>query len=728
MSKYIQQSMRCILLGGSMVTCSAVAAAAAPLDESTGQPALEEIVVTARSKSESLQSVPDSISAFTSVQIERANIQSVADVARLSPGLNFRDGSSYRVGNYDLRIRGIGQGQQGWPAASVLIDGVPADSPEAVQNLSFSTIEQVEVLRGPQSALYGAGAIAGALNITTRRPTNELQSDARVYYGNGNNFRAGTSVSGAIVPDKVLARFTANYIDDDGRFESKTNGVDLGFTNQRDFAGRVLINLADNLEVDVNGSYLSGRNGLSYQERLPSAAYLNTFDGFYNSRAKAGEDQREIGRFTTRVNWEPGDLKVSAVGAYTSTKYDDYGDSCFDDVNDPQFGLPTGGVACLTGTVVYGDDALPGQNRTLNANLYDKYETYFGELRIGSNDNGPVQWIAGASSMRRDYLSGLALETEVVGQAINTTVYGRADAKVDEWWGVFGQLQVEFGRFELTMNGRYDHQEYRNTAYRDPTKAVLVPVTDAQGNLISTQVNEAEKFQPKVQLSYDVTDEVMVYGTVSRGFRPGYYNSGGYAAPETTTNYEAGFKSRLLDRRVTLNAAAFHIDYSNQQVSTTIAAPPFRATSTVPKTKIDGVEAELNVQLTSALSIGSSATYLHAELTNGTDSPKSPEWSGSLSVDFEQPVSSTAWTFRAHADDSFHTSQYLALGNTQQVESNHFLNARVGVENDTLGFWLVGTNLSDTQESQIASGINPYYFVRYPTQPRSYGVEVRAQF
>lgn len=724
----VVRSARIILLAGSMMASPVLAVAATDQPPSAeNATSVNEVVVTARNKAEKLQSVPDSITAFTSAQIVRANIQSVADIARLTPGLNFRDGSSYRIGNYDLRTRGIGQGQQGWPAVSVVIDGVPVDSPEAVANLSFSSIEQVEVLRGPQSALYGAGAIAGAINVTTRRPTNDLSGDASVFYGNGNDLHAGASVSGAIIQDRVLGRLTVNYINDDGRFKSQTNGDNLAPINQRDIEARVLIRLTDRLEADLTGSYLTGVDGLSYQQRLPSVAYINTFGLYQDNRAEPGEARRDLGRATARLTWDLGGVKVSGIGAYTTTRMNDAGDYCFDDVNHPQFALSTGGEVCPGAVKVYGNAAQTGQNQDEVQYLVDNYKTYYGEVRAASDNPGPISWIVGASGMHRDYLSGIATARIVAGQVDPVIQSSRADAKVDRWWGVFGQLQGELGRFELTFNGRYDDQEYTNTTYTDTSEAVLVPVTDSQGNTIPTQVNKATSFQPKGQISYRVSDNIMIYTTISRGFRAGYYNSGGYAKPETTVNYEAGIKSALFNHSVVFNVAVFHIDYSNQQVSVTTFTAPFRSTTTVPKTTINGAEAELTYRVNPALSFGASLACLDAKLADGTYSPKAPKFSGAAYMDYEQAISGS-WSFRAHVDDSFHTSEYLALEDTQRINANQFLNAKIGVEDRRIGFWFVGTNLTNTQEDQISGSINPYYFVRYPAQPRSYGIEVRAKF
>ncbi len=174
---YYRRKLSATVLSAAAALTAGVAWGADAADE--GQAAssgsLEEITVTARRREENLQSVPDSITAFTAATIVNSGIKTIADLAQLTPSLNFRDGRAFAAGfSTTCACGGIGQGQQGWPGVAFIVDGVPTDSPDALTSGSLEDVERIEVLRGPQSALYGAGAIAGAINIITKRPTDEF--------------------------------------------------------------------------------------------------------------------------------------------------------------------------------------------------------------------------------------------------------------------------------------------------------------------------------------------------------------------------------------------------------------------------------------------------------------------------------------------------------------------------------------------------------------------------
>jgi len=137
---------------------------------------IEEITVTSRKRAENLQDVPDSITAFSAATIERSGIEDIRDFFDRVPNLTFQDRSTYRKGDFKLSLRGISNGQHGWASVSYLVDGIRALSADDIFSGMLYDLERIEVLRGPQSALYGPGAIGGAINIITKAPTNESRA------------------------------------------------------------------------------------------------------------------------------------------------------------------------------------------------------------------------------------------------------------------------------------------------------------------------------------------------------------------------------------------------------------------------------------------------------------------------------------------------------------------------------------------------------------------------
>jgi len=712
-----------------------VAASSAPApapEPAAATGTIPEITVTARSRAESLQSVPDSISALPAMAIVNANIKSIGDVARITPGLNFRNGGAFSGNYFDIRLRGIGSAQGGFPSVSVIVDGVPNDSGDALTSGSLNDVERIEVLRGPQSALYGSGAIAGAINIITKKPTNDWHSSGRLYYGNGSDLQAQAAISGALVPDKVLIRVAGNYRDDNGRINSETNDLHLDFHNRKQIEGRLLLEPTDTFEADLKASYDDQKGGYAFQGRGSVAgdisSVINTDDPVI-ARRTPGEQGRTFTRLSGRLNWDLGGVALTSISAYSRTRQSGFGSACYDDVNNPSFPAPDGlgGEICLSNTRAFGDAAKTGQVIERFQYGSDNLNSFYQDLRLSSQTKGPISWLLGGSYLHRKVNSISGGYNEVAGTAANVPTNLTVNRKFDNWWGVYGQVSAHFGKLELTANARYDHQQYRNTSYRDAAFTRILQVTSPTGQLEDTQHEHARSFQPKGQISYHIDSTKMIYATVSKGFRAGYFNSGQYAIPEHTTNYEGGLKTEWLDRHLLVNVAGFHIDYSDQQLSTTTNTPPFRMPVTIPKTTINGAELETTVRVLPVLTLNGNLAYLHAEVAGGTVSPKSPRWSGAVGAQLNQPLMGD-WVLNAHTDLSFHSAQYLFTFNTQRVPAKQYLNARIGIEKPQYGIYFVGSNLTNTKEPQLQASATTPYRVIYPADPRSYGVELRFNF
>jgi iron complex outermembrane receptor protein len=349
-------------------------------------------------------------------------------------------------------------------------------------------------------------------------------------------------------------------------------------------------------------------------------------------------------------------------------------------------------------------------------------------VRIESRGNDTFTWTFGASYLHRTALAGFDAGWILAPNRADLTLFPAWNEKRDEWWGVYGQLGWRVNdRLELTAAARYDDERYENTTFTDRTLASPVPVFAKDGSLIDTQREEATAFQPKGQVSYHFTDDLMGYLTVSRGFRAGYFNTGAFTLPEKTTNYEVGFKSSFLERRVIVNAAAFHIDYSDQQFSTVIAEFPFRIAVTIPQTKIDGLELESTLVASRFLTLAAGLGYLDAEVGDGTRAPAAPRFNANASVDFMHPLFRD-WSARLHVDGRHNTLQYLSTGNTQAVPSKTFLNLRAAIENERYQVAAFVRNATDERQATLAGALLPGGYVRYQNSPRSYGIELRASF
>jgi iron complex outermembrane receptor protein len=605
------------------------------------------------------------------------------------------------------------------------------------------------VLRGPQSALHGFNAIAGAINVITKQPTDELASRLQVSYGNGAYRQADGVISGAIVPNQLRFRLSASYLDDAGRIRSASNGLSLDFRDQKQVHLRLLFTPTDRLEINLQGDWDREHNGSAYQDKLPSAMLFDTFEPAYAARrAFPGFANTEIYRVAARVRWDLDPVSLSSVTAYSHTRTSLVNSICYDDPNDPALPSPVGGAQCVFGPA-FGQAAytLPAPPPGVPVDQFyrgeNDYRSVYEDLRLSSRDTGAFEWTVGGSLFHRISLDGF--DAGILFAPSNTfmNLFPMWNGKSNNWWGVYGQLTWKpTSRLELTAAARYDDERYANTRYTSRAETTIVPVLSPAGIPIDRQHEQASAFQPKGQVSFHFTDDVMAYATVSRGFRAGYYFEGGYAVPEHTTNYELGLKTTLADRRIMLNVAAFHIDYSNQQSSTLLPDPPFLVEQSFPKTRIDGFELESTVRISRFLTFSFGGGYLNSMITNsatpsdqapviedaGKRSPFTAKFNANASIDFSYPLFS-AWALMAHLDDRWSGNQYADINDTQLLSPKNFVNARLGVQSDRYAITGFVRNATDERmpailgASFIAGG-----WTRVPNPPRSYGVEVRVTF
>ncbi len=711
-----------------------------------------DIIVTARRREERLQDVPDAITAFGTATIENSGIESVDDFARLVPNLTFRNGQSYSVGLVYLSMRGVGNGQQGWPAVSFLVDGVPVDSLETLGGGNYEDLERIEVLRGPQSAVYGANAIAGAINIITRRPTEDFSGRILAEYAQGDDRRLSGVLSGPLIPGILRFRVQAEGRRSDGLIESASNNRGLDFAREFRTRGQLLFTPSERLSIDLRGEYNDTRTGAVYQPKVASRADLDTFsDAFRPRRRLIGQEERELYRFSLRGIYEFNGAELISITAYSRSTQDIGSSLCYDDPDDPAVDnspAPGRQTVCLLGSTARGSAALPGEVVDEVFLGADNYRSFYHDTRIQSTGDGRLRWMVGGTHMQRSAFNGFDIRFLIAGAGggagcgdtvgydptgcgATPLIFPRWDRRRDEWWGAYAQLSYDItDALELTLAGRYDHQEYRNTQFADRARTTIVQVPDSSGTLVNTQRETANNFQPKAQLSYTLAPDIMAYITFARGFRAGFFNTGGFTAPETTTNYEGGLKTAFSTGvgRLILNGTVFHIDYSNQQFSTVIPVPPFRIPVTIPQTKIDGFEFEASLYAARGLSISGSVGYLDATIQGGQRPPLSPKWSTNLAFDYDADVSEN-FGLVLHAD--WRHSSSLLLNTTvpfDRVPPKDFISARIGARYRGVTITGFVENLTNEREQSTESVPLGTAFIRPINEPRRYGVQVRYVF
>src|SRR6185503_1868706 len=441
---------------------AAVAAALYGLPAASQSPAqpvaaeeMEEVLVTARMRSESRQDVPITVNVFTAENIEAAGIQKPADFIARVPNMTLVE--TQNAGNAFVVLRGISQARNSEPSVAVLVDGVLETNP-AEFNQELFDIEQIEVLKGPQGAVYGRNAIGGAIIIRTADPGDEFGGRVKLGYGNGSSVRAQAGISGPL-GDIFKYRASVSYYDTDGYLpstylggkadpvESLSGRVRLSFEPSETFSGDVRLSYEN---LDTRGFYFV----------IPRDDEANPFSTFTTPPNAndvrspiqvddAGIDQRDLFTGAVRLNFNLGDGTLSSVSAYNSTE-----------------------------EIITGDayDFRPAANSIFNVLLgFDLNQSQFldlsswsQEVRFTSSDEGRLRWILGGYFVHTDrFISTGNMVDDGTGvypvyhhprpTGNNPSATFLADNQDNDAWAVFGDATFEISdQFELDVALRYD--------------------------------------------------------------------------------------------------------------------------------------------------------------------------------------------------------------------------------------------------------------------------------
>jgi len=685
------------ILAPSSAEAQATASTVAHNNEQLG---LEEIVVTARKREERVQDIPASITVLDSNAIEAAGVNSFEDMTRLIP--NFTIHENYRSGQPFLTMRGIPTAQGGEPPVAVLIDGVQQPSLEFVQQGLYD-VADVQVLRGPQGALYGRGAIAGAVLIDTKRPDDNFEARADAFYGNGDTYRLASTLSGPIEIGKLWFRLTGGYRDTSG-FNSYVLYPSRNADASHEATGRLelLAQPLDDLSIALRGSHTVGADGASdYQ--LVTNSQLNDYS-VKNPQDYPIVDRRKLDNVSLKVDWNIGAATVTSISQYAKTTSYVIGDADF--------------------------GPLPLFEQIQHAEVVAINE----DLRLTSNQTGPLQWLVGAFFQHRNSPTNLTVQTVQHNQAGLPDffpVFVSDDFEQSRSYAAYGQAIHHFADlYEVTAALRYDS---------DRRFGKDLGSGGAASHTFSA-------WQPTVTLKRDLWHGAQGYMTYGEGFRSGGFNAladvkvtgNSLLYPkETSRNFEVGVKSEWLDRRLAINLSVFRMNFDNQQFFYVISSPPSRNIVSFPKTHINGSELEIQARpvggltLTAGLGVSDSIIDVSNEggLYNGNHSPLSNRYTFNLSGDYRHALfGSVSGLIRIDYDGLGRV--YWDQVNDVSQGPVQTLGARVGIEAGGWTLSAVGKNLTDRRYAELVStnfSAGPIQG-RIPNLPRTYGVELTAKF
>ena len=615
--------------------------------QSAPTPALEEIVVTARKRNENFQDVPVTMDVFTTQEIASAGIESPRDFVAMVPNMTLVE--TQNIGNSFITIRGISQARNSEPSVAVLVDGVLETNPyEFTQGLY--DIQQIEVLKGPQGALYGRDAIGGAIIIHTADPSDHFEASTRVGVGNGPSEKAGLNLSGPLDSAGTLKyRASFNAYNTDGYLENVY--LDRKADPYRDYSGRLrlLWTPADDFSADLRFMYDKAET-TAYYFIIPRSAESNPFSDFTTpgnandttspiQNNNLGTDDRDILDVALKLDYNLSYGTITSITDFNHTQEIDTGDAY--DFRP----VTTSDNYALTSFV--GPIPTPAQGGPFDESQsqFIDVKTISQELRFTSPVVNGFSWIAGAYFVhtKRFISTGNLADrgdgvpavfyTPIVDPtnpyATNTNQTFLSDSQDNNAWAVFGDAIYEFNKqWELDVALRYDQDQRQNTT---DTPTAFLPTTTAFTGEVRKATFSAT--QPKATLRFKPTDDWTFYGGWSRGFRSGGFNQTGVGEEaranavlgvndlfqaEIADTYEIGFKSQFLDRRLTWDADVFHTQSKNGYFFVYIAADSTQNLGNLSAT-YKGLETSLTAHPTDRLDLYAGFGYTDSRITAMAD-------------------------------------------------------------------------------------------------------------
>jgi iron complex outermembrane receptor protein len=684
---------------------------------------IEKIVVTARGRTETLQQIPDSVTVFSDEDIKAARITSIKDFSSLTPNLNVS--SNFRSGLNFVTVRGLITPQVGEAPIAYVVDGITVPNLEFI-NQGLHDIERIEVLRGPQGALYGKNAIGGAINIVTKQASDEVEGSIQASIAEGNDQKINAAVSGPIVQDKAYFRLAANYQDFDGLMDNpylneKIDYVDGAFGTQ----GMLEFYLSDYTTLTFHGNYSNKAQGSNYMAFITQEE-LEDFSVKQDANT-VGLDESTLWSISAKLDHETdhGDLTFIASANDSDILFFSDGDFTHQAASEANFYFPI---------------------TQINPIEEDSNSV---EARFTSPSDEAFRWSIGAfheSKNRKvsyDQVWDLTPTERVTYQDVLANIQedptlvfaGEKTVQESNAYAVFGQANYDMrDDLELTVALRYDSEERDAFDERDPS---------------ASQVNDTfSELQPKASIAWQMTENHLLYSTYSKGFRSGGFNE--YAPTvirkyeqEISDTIELGAKTTWLDGRVWLNMSLFHIEQQDAQFTRLNPTTFTLENLNIDEVSINGFELEMSATITDNLSVNFGLGLIDNEITKnqGTDilsgrdlveteggtMPYVSDFNLNGSVDYSREAFND-YVFKARL--AFNTlgprSFDIFNEDTGKSDTHTFLNANFTLENEQWSASLFASNLTDEASPETVFLFNP--LIRMRNQPRQVGVQVRYNF
>ncbi len=750
---------------GITAASSAVVQGADADNDANKQAGLEEVVVTARYKTESLQDTPIAISAFNEDMLEKLVATDFRDIAPATPNVQIQMVNGF-PNSAAVHIRGMGsQGVESTqePRTGISIDGVYFTRPMGTL-IDFFDVSKVEILRGPQGTSFGKNSLAGGIRVDSIKPSGEFSGKAEVTFGNYGREDYRVAIDTPQIADQLsfrLAYFDQNY---EGHFRNRAAGeFFFGGNNPRKLGGEDLKSLrlqalwepTENFDARFIYTNVKDRSDAlpGDQQSDPDQLACVIFphctepdnDPYLVGRDYPSEYSADQDGYTLLVNWDMGPWTLTSITGYIETD-----DTTFNDFDQSEFPFfPT--------------------------SRDQVHEQTSQELRIASNFDSNLELVFGVYYMTQEH--ELTQNFPTLG---STADYATQDADSK---AVFGQGIYAFNDdLNFTFGVRYTEEEkdfYRDSGFFVPglgfAPSTHLNVSEAKvfaREDTSTDINEnysTDNTSFLLGTDYHVTDDTMVYFQYSEGFKAGEFGARANSPltakatdDETSESFELGVKSTLLDGRLRVNATVFNTTYNDLQFGVFVPSSNATGQETIldnlGEATVNGLELEVTAMISDNLVIFGSLGLLDAEYDSFCGNLDGPTPVGTVqgcapptdlgdgtelvptdNTDLElsrapevQAYVSAEWTIPTGGDGEVllraaatYTDDYFSTGTNHPqslTESNTLIDGSIGWQNDAFRVSAWGKNLTDEEVIAGAIPTAQFFVQRFWFPPKTYGV------
>jgi iron complex outermembrane receptor protein len=553
------------------------------------QSGIEEIVVTAQRREQNLQNVPIAITAFSSAELEKRQVTKTLDLVNFVPNMQGSNNVGLGSANtYSLRALNNTESIPTFdPPVGTYVDDVYVSRQNA-NNFSFFDVERVEVLRGPQGTLFGRNTTGGAVNVIMRKPQETFGGYAEVGYGRYDQITARASVD-LPINDKVLTKFSAYYVNDDGYVKNLTTGERLNDEDSKGYRAAVRLKMSDDILWDGSLEYID--TSLTSNANVLDPA---TGDRITRTGLRKGETGTAFANLLTGEKRNYGLHNTAKVLSAISNFQAGVGDNFTVNFITGFRGL---GQEFMTDRLVAANTFPTGG--VVNATDGD-YDQFTQEIKAtGSFSDGRVEYVAGVFYLYEDNITDFA-DNNATNATTGVPLIAADRTLKNKTESVAGYTQLDFNvtdRLKLTAGVRYTDEEKEidfqpNANPRVPCTApagqpLFNPTTGlatspATCNIFSTRdiiafgipvSRKTTVWTPRFAADYKINDDIMLFASATKGFKSGGWNARGTNAgaiqpfdPEVVWNYETGVRSDWFDDRLRVNATGYYMDVSAFQI------------------------------------------------------------------------------------------------------------------------------------------------------------------